>query len=155
MFSSYLYSIVLAAIFSAVCELVLPARFSSLGRLLRAVVSVSLLFLIASPLFSLFCSDVPEIPSTEFDVPTGDLALCEEQVTALALKNLEEQMTHTAKTLLGEECKLCVFVSEEDISQLFADIYCDSTEEEVNAACKTLFSMYGVTCRAQNAREGV
>ncbi len=148
MFASYLYSIVLASVFSAVCELVLPSRFSSLGRLMRAVFSVVLVFLVAFPVFSLLGADVPRLSGTDAFTGEGDLSACEEQVTSLALRNLEEQMNHTARGLLGEEAVVRVFAGE-DISALFADIYCDSTEEEVDAACETLFSMYGVTCRVQ------
>lgn len=145
MFSAYLYSLVLAGVFAAVCELVLPARHSSLGRLMKAIVSVLCVFLVALPIVSFLKRDLPVLSlESEEMAQTGNSA-CEDLVTAHALASLEERIEDTLQERLGMEVQAHVF-AKEDIMELFCDIYCDSSTD-AQSVCMELSSLYGIECR--------
>ncbi len=146
MLTSYLYSIVLAGIFAAVAELFLPSRIFSVGRLLRAVCSVFVVFCMVSPILSVFSStDL----SDSFE--SSDLALEEETNTCSvgthieqrALSALAERLRETVAEKTGREARVEVFFKE-DINTLFADIYCDISKEEALALVQDVRLVYGL-----------
>lgn len=149
MFSSFLYAVLLAGIFAAVAELLLPSRIFSVGRLLRAVICVFIVAFIVSPVLHLVRNDeFWELGTAEpSEGETGEATHSPDTVVfAEAVRLLQENLQESADTLFSEEVKVRVLYRE-DINTLVARIYCDDpVSERAEGACQTLSAQYGVEC---------
>lgn len=148
MFSDFLCSIVLAGIFSAVSELLLPSRLSSLGRLLRAVIAVWIVFLMASPILSFVFGRTPEdlLPTfsgIEAEKNEEKSLSPEEAITTLAERRIAETVETELIALWSVDCRVETGF-ELDINRLSARIYCDSPPQDFEETLQTLGERYGM-----------
>ncbi|MBQ2730718.1 MAG: hypothetical protein IJF24_01710 [Clostridia bacterium] len=158
MFSQFLCSVVLAGIFSAVSELLLPSRLSSLGRLLRAVIAVWIVFLMASPILSFVLGrDAEDLLasvslSEEQEGEQGSLSP-EGAITSLAAEQLESVIQAELESLWNVSC--CVDVDfSADINRFDACIYCDSPPQKYEETLCALGERYGTEFRLEQEGGG-
>lgn len=146
----FLLSVILAGIFAAVSELILPARLYGTGRLLKALCAAVIVSLILSPLLSVFLGEgtfvLPEPETESFAADEADAASVEGHITALAFSTLEEAIAERAESVLGEACEVEVFC-EDDINRIVACIYSDSDAQMCLTLAERVEADYDVTCR--------
>lgn len=152
MLSGYLLAIVLAGLIAAVSELLLPSRIFSVGRLLRALICLTVVVFIVAWFCSFFGAgeDVFSLPEGQENPPFigGDTKGPEEHVEQLAFAQLREQIAARAKEVLGGAVEVEVFW-QEDINGISACIYCDNEPSGVAALTAQLKDSFGVTCQVK------
>ena len=144
MLSSFLYSIILAGVFAAVAELLVPARFYTVGRLLRAVICVVLVSLLVSPVLSFLLgeewreADLNVEPEAEHESELAVFEITRDYTVRLLRENLQSY----ASSRLGE-CRV-ELLGTEDINSLTFCIYSDKDAKEVEAVCEEIFAIYSI-----------
>lgn len=156
--TSYLFAIVLSGIFAAVSELILPSRLFSVGRLMRAVCAALIVMLFVSPVLSFLSGaeikDVEAFQTAQEDESEDEhIAGPQEAITALALSELEEQVSQSVSEILGEKGRVEVF-GEDGLNKISARIYCDSQTALAMQAAAEVEAQYGIDCCVENEENG-
>lgn len=150
MLSSFLCSVVLAGIFSAVSELILPSRIFAVGRLLRALCAVFVVAIIVTPILRVGLGEGVEESMQDTLFSSEEEVLLskpiETHVFALACQKLEEQITPVVQGLLGQAAEVKVSF-QTDIFLPLACIYCDKPEDQAAVlAARRVSETFGIEC---------